>query len=546
VTRLQRWSLAVIACLAAGAYLHAQPPAYEIRGTVTEPRFGGVPGVTVMIAPIGGNEIVATTDSQGAFRVTLPQPVTASVLIQKDGYFPPNSAGGLTFATPTAANPVAQVSLNLARGGEIGGQVLDEKTRQPLAGIEIFLLQRTWTYGRPVLAARSTPASVKTDDEGRFLFSESVPPGDYLVTARPPAASAFTAIPNFERTDILFADQRFEPVFWPGGSDAVSARAVRVASRGYGEIGTMLVRKTTQYRVHASFTGACTEDDTLRVTVLKRDAGRTAPVAGPFECDQQILMQGFVPGSYALYAVSNHQTDREDLENSVYGVAIFEVTDHNVDLTIPLQRMTVIQGQLTLPPGAAPHVRVPAIVTRPSELLRGAEPDAETTLFWTSDRTFLLAVAPGLHRLSITPFNTHSLREVRYNGDPLTSQTVNVNATGTHQLEIVVDDKFGTIAGTALANGRPAGGAAILLIPEGLRVEDLPSRSQRETVASDSGGFTAGSLPPGTYRVVAVTQEQRSKLDEPGALVRALAQAPHVKAGPGAIGNVEVRVLDLR
>lgn len=332
-----------------------------------------------------------------------------------------------------------ETTLSLERSVQITGRVLDAETRQPLSGIDVHLFRRILQNGQNVTSRSYANRPPTTDSDGRFQ-SSGLPPGDYLAALQA-SSNVQTVVTKFSTEDTSKQDRAFDFNFWPSGTDATTAVPVHVASGGYGEIGTILARRHTEYRVRAKLFGACQENETVRLHILKRDAGRVAAPIGKVSCNTDILLRGFEPGSYALYAISDHQGGRDDMDAAVWGVSTFDVKDKNVESDILLQRVTVIEGQLTLAEGAAAPRVTPRISTRPIDLIAGAEPPDETFLLWREDRKFHLALAPRPQRLTVTPFSDGPIvKEIRYNGSPIRDGILNPTG-GPAKLEIVMGAK---------------------------------------------------------------------------------------------------------
>lgn len=521
---------------------------YEVRGTVTEQDAGGISDVQVTILRMeDGAEKITKTDGQGAFRIVVDAPGVYVANVVKEGFF--SILQGPSIVTVSAVQPAAVAHVSLLRAGEISGRVLDEDTREPVAGVSVSLFTRQWNYGQLTLQPGANKLAV-TDEEGRFHFA-GLRPAEYLATARAQALGPVRVLQSPPPSDREKVDEGYPPAFWPGGADASAAFATVLTSGGYAEVGTMFVRKVPQYRVQAKLQGSCPEGETVRLSLLRRNGGAASSL-GSFPCNAEPLLAGFDPGTYALYAFSDKRGG--DLATTVSGLASFEVTDRNLSVTIPLQPNVVIDGELSTEEGVvAPAVQrsiaLLGMTGRPIDMLPGAYVQNELLLRWAPDqRHFQLALPPRPHTFNFTDASAGAYaREIRYNGTPVRGAVIPVNSGATaHSLEIILDDKFGSIAGSVTDGSRPAPGVQVLIVKDGVPIDAWDPRMPRSLTAGADGSFPATRLAPGDYRIFAFPPAQQSKMHEAGPLTRLLSAAQRVTIPAGGTQTVTIRLSDVR
>ncbi len=520
------------------AALAVRAQTYEIRGTVTEAGAGGVPGADVTILRIEDGATKKTqTDAQGVFRVTVDMPGAYTAGVGKEGYA--SSGFQQAFFRVDAGQPQTNVSVALARVGEVTGRVIDEETREPVAGVEIALLTKQWRLGQLNFGAPRMP--VATNAEGIFRFT-GLPPGEYIVSARQ-RPSSIQKLDNFAVADANKIDEDYPATYWPGGGDAASAFGAVLTPGGYADVGTIQVRKFPQYRVLVTMAN-CPEGEAIRLSVVQRNGGAASAV-GPFPCGKNFLLRGFDSGSAVLYAMSERRGG--DLSTTVSGVASVEVVDKNLSVTIPLQRNVVIQGELIVADGAKAPRLLPRITSGPFDLLAGTRVSGDSAILWAPDqRHFQLAVSPRTQSLNVYQPEGAYIREIRYNGVALRGSTLPINpGVAGHKLEIVMDDKWGSLA-VSVTDGSRGVPASVLIVRDTLRVEDLadPTTFTRDTGAD--GTLSAVQLGPGDYRVLAVASAQARRMHERAVLERLLSTAQRVTVSPGGSQTVPIRVSDVR
>ena len=240
------------------AVVHAQT-VYEIRGTVVDLGGGPVPGATVTIGGIDKVNQTVTADAGGSFRAVVDGPGRYNATANKDGYFPDMRLGSMLFSLLSldSAQPRATVTLTLAHAAEIVGRMLDDETRQPIAGARVYAMIRRWSRGRMVLERVVRNGSVTTDAEGNFRFTGLQPAMDYIVSPQGLPSPADLLIPNYSAEDVERTDELYAATYWPGGStDPAMVPDPATASTGFVNIGTIYARKVRQYRAHVTL-GAC-------------------------------------------------------------------------------------------------------------------------------------------------------------------------------------------------------------------------------------------------------------------------------------------------
>ena len=91
------------------------------------------------------------------------------------------------------------------------------------------------------------------------------------------------------------------------------------------------------------------------------------------------------------------------------------------------------------------------------------------------------------------------VKEIRFNGAPSPDWQVTLSP-GVAQLEIVIDDKPGTISGTATDGDKPAGQALVILLTPSLQPAQPPA------LTDPQGNFQFTGIVPGEYRAIAVSR----------------------------------------
>jgi hypothetical protein len=205
----------MICCVAA---LQAQQPAVSqlsrIEGRVANSLTGQpvAEAAVTLYRSLGGDAASETiSDAAGRFVFDGIAPGTYRITAEAIGYLQPEySAGdGLVLAP---AQIVKDLQFKLTPQGEISGRVLADPDH-PLAGVEVVAL-RNLVAGNARRMIRA--AETRTTALGEFHLTD-LPPGNYLLAANRPAASAMP-------------DDTFVATFYPSAPDANGAVPVHLTA----------------------------------------------------------------------------------------------------------------------------------------------------------------------------------------------------------------------------------------------------------------------------------------------------------------------------
>jgi hypothetical protein len=483
-----------------------QTPAFEIHGNVSEPGLGGIAGAEVRAqvpretASLDPPQFITTfTDGRGDFvlRTTIPGIYVPTAL--REGYGVNLLANRPGPVTVDRDHPSVSVQINLVRPAEIVGRVLDAETREPIADIDVFILQKGggtngsgWSPAL-LLPAREAlkEASQKTDNRGNFSATGLMPNAYAAMVVRRDRSPWDN---NYSPEDFKIIDQLPEPVMWPGGTPMNNTRPIPVGSGAVVSFGDILVKKVPHYRAHVSLAqGSCPVGESMRVTVSGRPRSDAVPQV--FPCGSELLLRDLDPGTYYLYAVSDWQGYRDHIENAAWASAQFEITDKNAEVVLTPQPGVVLEGQLL----AAEGFTLPESVVlgaQPMELAPGFQPAPEQFVEWLPGGKFRMAVSTRPQYLSLPRGGRFFVKQAVYNGSPLQGSKLDVNpGAGAQRLVLTLDDKFGSITGTVTAGGT---NRAIAL----LWAEDVLNPILLEVA---NGTFRSDVVPPGEYRVSAAS-----------------------------------------
>ena len=535
----------------------AQQP-LEIHGVVTEPGVGPIAGVEIKISRQdnqGTTPSFATiptanvfTDARGEFLTRVPVEGAYAAYTVPGAYVAISSlvVGGRV----DASHPRAEFTFTMQRLGQLLGRVVDADTLEPLPGLPVAAMQKSrvprvelglsgesmpWQPSLPVRAERLPPEEAlrldSTAADGNFTLTSRVP-GNYAVTVINPSdtGSTPTIAIGYAPGDLETVDRVYPPLYWPSGVPAQDAVPLSLPSGGVLNIGTIPIRKVPAYRAHVSLVqGDCPEGESVRLTLFSRAGKRTEVVP----CGSELLLKSLQPGSYVLYAVSDWQGERENVESAVWATAQFTVEDKNVERVMTPRRGIVLEGRVTAAEGGPPLPEAYSVATQPEALAPGlTAPPAEQFIEFQQDGRFRMAVGPHPQTLIPDPRNRSVfLKEARYNGTPAADLKLPLNlGSPSHNLELILDDKFATVRGEVTGSGA----TVVVLQKEG------SAGYYSSPVAG--GAYLSPPLPPGRYRIAAIPAD-RMVLEQ---ILELLQDVPTVTVKAGATETFHVRLSNLR
>lgn len=505
----------VLLLLVAVAGVCAAQQTFEIRGTVTEPGLGGIAGAEVRVFSLVSNREEATfaayTTARGEFVVRVPAAGSYGAMARLDGYFLYEAS--IPSATVDADHPVGQVRLEMVRLAEMTGRVVDAETREPLKGVPVRALQqsvnldgsRGWS-GAPMLPAGRMPTSpeeartlladnLNTDAGGVFRLG-GLRPGAYVaaVIDQRPNESQIAYSPDQAKA----IDTEYERVYWPGGLPPDVAVPQEIVSGGLFNVGEIRLKKVPMYRVHVKIPqGECPAGESVRVSVLQRNVAPRA--LGVFPCGSDALLRGFVPGSYTLYAVSDWQGERDNVDAAVWATTTVSIEKENGEAMLEPRRGVVLKGRIIAGEGVSEVPKRIPLAVRPVETIEGSRPPVEEFVEWSENGDFRLAVGTGPQTLFVGArvVKDSYVSKVFYNGSAVQGLTIDVKPGERQDLEVVIENKFASLEGTV----------------EGAGIVTLWQKDDASpTYVPVANGSFQIKVPPGEYRIEATENGRRPSL----------------------------------
>ena len=521
---------------------------YEIRGIVME--VGTTQPVTdanVHInkdAPIQVGEFqmahfdpVAelTTDGQGRFMLAVEEAGDYIIMVDKEGFF-----GSASSSTPGVGkrqanvvlneeNPAADVELSLGRTGQVSGRFIDVDTGDPIAGMRVLMTSPY--YFRGVMMSGGSPYRMMTDDDGSYTISE-LPPGEYAVATEPFVDRSHNYMSeiaaDFEETDLEIVDQGYPSAFFPGGPSLDRALLFSVPSAGVLDVGTFRIQKVNLYDARIRIADDnCPAGTPVFANLYIDDALGRFYDSGTIKssCGGAFLIQNLEAGNYRVYARTRAD---ETVPNRLMADIALPIVAKNLDVKMFLQPGATLEGRIVPAEGAgeldlqtlSPQLNIIHSMMTAIDL---KSPGVAENGRFSQDDTRPATYEVVVNRLPPGAY----ISEVRYKG--VMQPRLQFDFAGDGLLEIEVDTRSAKLSGTVGDRDGPIPKARVAVVPWPVPRPD-ERRLRVPLLETDEEGRFTTSLPPGDYRVFALSQDDAYRVDMPGVLERLAARGEKLEA----------------
>jgi hypothetical protein len=503
----------------------------------------GLPGRTV------------TTDDAGRFVFASVPAGRFNLAAAKPGYLDANYGAKLQDrpGTPISVANGQQMSgltIRMARGGVITGLVRDQNG-QPAPGVGVTMLRYGYftLTGERSLGRWGSGGAGATDDRGVYR-AYGLPPGEYVVMA----TALFGLRPGDEIERLTAADVQharltitagrngmpvasgggtgpapapsaritFAPVYLPGVTDISMATTITL---GVGEERT-LSDLQLQLVPTARIEGAVS----LPEAVLPQSVVVSIVASGPMAAwvgglaqakrldpDGRFVMTGVAPGQYSIKARSFDISGRGAAPGAApartyWAQADVVVDGRDLQVSMDLQPGMAITGRLafdgaTPPPASPGGVRFTLSPSGSGPNLGAGPPGGQTD---RDGKFSFVAVAPDRYRLTYSldaswP-KTWTLKSAIAAGKDVLDGGLEVKPGADVEIVVTFTDHPSELTGTLQdASGRAAPDYFIIVFPADRAVWSSGSRRVRMIRPGNDGQFNVTGLPPGEYRVAALT-----------------------------------------
>lgn len=548
--------------------------------------------VTINGAELRGSRSVMTDDEGGFAFAELPAG-TFTVRATRTGYVAgtygqkaPGRPG--TAIVLAAGQQLKDVSFEIAKGGVISGLVVDEKNR-PSIGTPVRVLRWLAQSGERTLVSAG---SATTDDRGIYRVYNLVP-GDYLVSAVPRNTDAeVMTTADVQRAEELRAlglmgtpatvtlsatlpgggepAMGHAPVFYPGTPDVSAARSVRVgiAEEQLGiDFSLQRVRLTTVTGHVAVPSGQ--SPTTVQVRLLQPDGNALGLGQMSVRPSQTgtFTFRTVVPGQYIVFATATVAPQRGTevpavpqppgmppgqpaSQRRLWAQAdVFVDGGHPPVVSLTMQEGLTVSGYLAFD-GSAPQPQGPMlqrirVTLNPlGQPLQSAGLGSVVTEVDSAGRFTLYGLIPGRYRAGASGAAGWQVKSVMVNGvDVLDFPFVIEAGTAVPELAIRFGDRHTELRGRLMdAGGMPTAEYAVVIFPDDPRYWVPFARRMRSARPDTAGVFSFSGLPPGEYRLAAVTDVEAGEWLDPEFLRQLVPASISVRLVDGQPTVQDIRV----
>ncbi len=502
---------------------------YTLKGTVvnsvtSEP----IRGALVQIYFNGQSSMLTGPD--GKFQFAGLPPGQSTIMVRKPGFFSeddfePTARGQHLATTGPNSSPVV---LKLVPEGVIYGHITEEDG-EPIEGLPVELLARHLQNGRKVWDRR--PEGI-TDEDGNFRMAE-LQPGDYFLSAGP-SRNPVTLPAQLSQSGA----QGIPMVYYPVGSELAAAAPIPITPGKKVEINLTLSQQPF-YRVSGSINGYVPNQPVN--LQLRNSAGIPLPYNWRFDsATGSFRVNGVPSGAYTLHAEApdshGHSliaTVSLTVNADISGLHLILLPTVNIPIRVGIvisrtgaQRLGDQENYLSA------YVQLVARNAGLFELRYGSQQVGEQA----ASSLELQNVAPGTYSVEINPNGPLYVQSATSGTINLLESDLSVAPGSSPQpIEITLRDDVAFLSGTVSLENQSLN-ATILAFSEHT---SIPPRIQP---TYSGGNFQLSSLPPGTYKILAVDHPDRLEYANPEAVKKYLSKAREVTLSPEQSAKIDLEL----
>ncbi len=484
-------------------------PILAIQGAVVDKdSHEPIPGASVTVMASGpngpsvdyrGTFADAKTGSSGDFRTEVNTADSFTVSAQARGY----EHGQTRVANLAPGQSTVYVEVALTKHESVSGALVDDDTREPIAGVDIELIAHRADL--PGLDLTMSVAKTVSMPDGTFTIAD-VPRGEYVLrlTAKPSPAIAEIPAKDLEgdnREKALAAPEgtaSYGTIVWPGrNADLPVVPGVRVGAAPL-DLGAIRLTKNKLRNV-TGLVAPCEEGSTVEVKLARKTADPYPDVVATREitCGSGFRILNIPDGTFTLTAMQGFPQRRW----------VSQTIDAHVPSLLRLNLAAFVKVQISMEIDGAAVNDVPSSVRLnldPEN--RSVKVDAPVML---RPGSFEATLYPG-ERYLLSPQlpKKYYVKRVSYDGASLPDVSAfTASVAPLSQLSIVLSDQAGSIKVTVTSGGNPPKSQpAIVVWRDGMTFAEFSRRFMTffRPAAADGTAVFEG-LTPGGYHVAIVS-----------------------------------------
>jgi hypothetical protein len=472
-----------------------------------EPVPGAQVSTTLMPGPTPGSVTVsggATSGASGEFQMRLNQSPNLNLVAQAPHY----QRGQALVRGITLGQSSVYIEITLVRLQSLGGVLVDDETRKPIAGLAVELIAKG--NSTDVMGLGTLPRGTKTvsGTDGRFSFPE-LPRDEYFLRISDKPEPLIGDIPAKD-LEGDGRDKALEPpegalsygtIVYPGrNADIPNGPGITVGATpvDVGEI------RLTRNRLQSlsGLVAPCEDGAKIHINLTRPS---DIPVLGPLTtrdltCGEGFQLLNLPDGSYTVTAMQGFPQRRW----------VSQSIDAHTRSPLRLTLNAFVSVEISVEvEGAPPDAMPPAVRFAFEAENQAAKVDAPAVL---ASGIFEATLYPGeRYGLSAAMPAKYYVRRMTYNGSTLPDASGFAASTAPiSQLTVVLSDKAATVEVRLTYGGSPPKDRPmVILLRDGMNFTEFNPNSLRNMrPANGTGALSFAGLAPGTYRAAIVAPDQ--------------------------------------
>lgn len=483
---------------------------------------------------LAGKAVSVTSDSHGAYWISLPATRRVDVSISKPGY------STLDIASSDRANVRLQPGesqkrdFELSKPASLSGRLLSRDSGKPLPGFYIHAIR--WYEGLENDVGFRHPAA-PTSADGAFSLA-NLPPATYVLVIDPPMAGKI-GVPEKDPDTVPKEETGYGSVWYPGLPSPEMATPLVL---GYAENRRIEIRLEKQALHHISGNLRAPEGfeiGPLAITLTTEAKGRPTGAEGQIPEPGPFRIGGLEDGTYRILAAGKSK----DGKPRVFASRLITLANHSVD-----------DFDLNLQPGVTLKVAVKmaeadSIAPRRFNFapisadgwgpLDPGPPGAEPSMIRTD-------LPRGKYNLAVMRMPGYAVASIVLNGVELPAGSSLDLQSPESLATFVLTTELGIINGMVRnSDGQPVPDATVLMASESVAGDGSDQGSTLppgldEYVSDAEGRFSFTDLAPGQYKLIALKAGERLRGRDVGSIRNRFRTAKPVTVSARQTTNADI------
>lgn len=530
-------------------------------------------GVLVTLLAPGGKPVATEfTDGEGRADFAGIDVPSVKVMAAKPAYlsteFGAKRPGRPGTSVVLKRDGITDVAIRLTRGSVIAGRVTDYRGA-PMSGMTVKILSRRGQAGDSSLevAPEAAPTNATTDDRGQYRVY-GLPAGEYFVGVTPGSSGAERAAHTTTVTDLASArgetpasdspagETTFSATFYPAsiGLDGAAPVSVGAAEERNGiDISVKLTPVASLSGQVFNPTGQAASG--ARIAIFPNRLyipGDTTLAGGGVAISQggavnvtatptgTFTVRGLPPGPYTLYV---RGADAGPRGEALWALDTVTVAGRDSATSVSLRPALTLRGKVAGWPGTASQGSI-GLTSVNSGALSVAVPPAPIG----PDGAFSISgVLPGRYWIALRGVPTGmSVKSGTAGGEDVLDRPLEL--TGDREppelsMELSAE-RSGLDGRLALSSGAPATDFYVIVFSSDREHWIRGSRRIRATRPGSDGQFSFDDMPPGEYRLAAMTDVEDGEWFDPTLLDALMSSSVNIRvvAGRRSVQDLEIAI----